>query len=782
MDRYNLPPSRRPRHPISPATDIRQQVPGYEPEEPVRPPVGAPNILLILVDDMGFGASSAFGGPCRMPAAERLAADGLRYTRFHTTALCSPTRAALLTGRNHHTCGMGGVVDTATTAPGYTGRRPREVATVARMLQANGYATGAFGKMHQTPGAESTPAGPFDRWPTQEGFDRFYGFLGAETNQFTPNLIDGLTPIEPPATEEEGYHLSEDLVDQSISWIDSVSTLDPDKPWFCYLSYGACHSPFQLPRSWRGRYRGEFAHGWDQQCEQTLRRQRELGIVPEDADLAPWAEGVPHWDELNDIEKEVAERLMESYASFAEHMDTQTGRLTTAIEQRGQLDDTLIIYILGDNGASAEGGLVGTLNEALTTNGFQDSAERIHERLDDIGGPMAYAHYPVGWALAMDTPYAWAKQVASHYGGTRNGMIVHWPNGIAARGELRHQWHHCIDVAPTLLAVAGIEEPHVVDGAAQRPIEGTPFAYTFADATAPDRHTTQYFEMVGNRGIYHDGWTAVTQHRVPWRLDQARPAPFAEDVWELYDTTTDWTQAHNVAHIFPEKLAELQERFLVEAARYQVFPLDDRMTEKINPKVAGRRDLMGDRLSVTLRPGLPGLREDAAPNMKNRSFTLTASLAVPSEDPVSGVIIAQGGRFGGWSLYLIDGKVCFCHNVCGLQRYTVRHTVPLSPGEHEVTLRFDYDGGGLGRGGIATISIDGVEVQSGRIDSTTPFFFSIDETMDVGRDRGTPVTEDYPQGTANKFGGQLNWVRVDLGVEQDEPSPAETLRAILTTH
>lgn len=766
---------------VAPAVDIRDQDPPYEQAEPLRPPPGAPNVLLVLIDDMGFGASSAFGGPCRMPTAERLARDGLSYTRFHTTALCAPTRQALLTGRNHHSCGMGALPDIATSAPGYTARRPREVATLARILQLNGYATGAFGKMHQTPGAESTPVGPFDRWPTGEGFDKFYGFLGAETNQFAPNLLDGTVPLEPPGTEETGYHLSEDLADQVISWISTNAALDPEKPWFAYLSYGACHTPFHLPRSWCNTYRGEFSHGWDEQRVRTLARQRELGLVPPAAELAPWCEGVPHWDELPTTQRVVAERLMETYAAFAEHTDVQTGRVVDALAARGELDNTLIIYVLGDNGASAEGGIEGTLNEAVTANGFVDTAERIHEQLDDIGGPMTYAHYPVGWALAMNTPYAWSKQVASHYGGTRNGMIVHWPSGITNGGELRHQWHHCVDVTPTILESVGLPVPTEVDGAPQRPVEGTSFHYTFEDADAADRHITQYFEMIGNRGIYHRGWTAVTKHRTPWRMAAPELRSFEEDVWELYDTNADWTQSCNLADEHPDKLAELQRMFLVEAARYRVFPLDGRLTERMNPAIAGRSDLMAGRRSITLHPVLPGLREDAAPNVKNRSYSLVASIRIEAE-AADGVLIAQGGRFGGWSLYVVDSQVRFCHNLCGVERAYVRGDSVLERGAHTVEFHFHYDGGGTGRGGTGNLLVDGAPVGSGRIERTTPFFFSPDETLDIGRDRGTPVTEEYGSGRGNAFTGQLEWVRVDLHSDEVVPLQEEALRAWIATH
>jgi arylsulfatase len=760
--------------------DLRDVVERYEPAPAARAPDGAPNVLLVLVDDVGFGATSAFGGPCRSPTTERLAQNGLRYTRFHTTALCAPTRTALLTGRNHHTCNMGAVPELGTLIPGNTGARPRSTATVARMLSGNGYATAAFGKMHQTPNREQPPIGPFEHWPTREGFDRFYGFVGAETNQFTPNLCEGVTQIEPPRTPEEGYHLSEDLVDQAISWSDSIHSLDPEKPWFCYLSYGACHAPFHVPEEWRGRYRGAFADGWDEQRDRTLARQKELGVVPADALLTPWAEGVPHWHELTDAQRKVSERLMETYAEFLEHTDAQTGRLIDALERSGQLHNTLVIYIHGDNGASAEGGLNGTLNEWATNNGIAESPEEMLDRLDDIGGPYSYALYPVGWALAMNTPYQWTKQVASHYGGTRNGMVVHWPAGIHSRGELRHQWHHCIDVVPTILEAAGIPEPIEVDGVTQKPIEGTSFLYTIADADAPDRHTTQYFEMFGNRGIYHHGWTAVAKHRIPWAMSDL--PPLSEDRWELYDTTTDWTQARNLAADEPEKLRKLQELFIAEAAKYQVLPIDDRLEMRWNPRTAGRPDLMGHRTSATLVRALPALKEDTAPNVKNTSFSITVELQVPETD-ADGVLIAQGGRFGGWSLYVKDGTFCYCYNLAGVKRTYVRAERPLQPGERKVTLDFKYDGGGLGKGGGVTLLVDGERVGSGRLEATQPLGFSVDETLDIGRDRGTPVTEEYPPyPRQNAYRGVIEQVHVSLGRDGVEPPPEEIQRAALTVH
>lgn len=748
----------------------------------VSPPAGAPNVLLVLVDDMGFGASSAFGGPCQMPTAERLAQGGLTYTRFHTTAICAPTRVSLLTGRNHHGAGMGTVPEMATSWPGYDCIRPDSMATLPQTLSSNGYLTGAFGKMHQTPMWEVGETGPFDRWPLNEGFDRFYGFIGAETNHFTPALIDGFTPIAPPRTPEEGYHLSEDLVDQAAAWIENVSHLEPDRPWFNYLSFGACHDPFHVPESWRGRYRGRFEHGWHAQREQTLERQKAMGLVPQDATLPAFDPDVPDWNDLTDDQRTVSERLMELYAEFAEHMDVQVGRLLDRIEQLGQLDNTLVIYVVGDNGAATEAGLYGSANMVGNLNAIPSTTQDIMDQLDDLGGPDTYPHYPVGWALAMNTPYQQSKKYASHYGGTRNGMIVQWPERITDAGGIRHQWHHCVDVTPTILEAAGIPAPTSVDGVEQAPMDGTAFNYTFDDAEASDRHLTQYFEIHGSRGIHHDGWTASTLHnQMPWARPRREPTPFDEDVWELYHTDADWTQARDVADQYPEKLEELKQLFLVEAEKNQVLPLDDRLRERLVPSAAPRPDLLAGRRSIVLKPSMQGLREGVAPDVKNTSFALTADVSV-GEDAANGVLIAQGGRFAGWSVYLIDGVPVYCYNLCGTHTY-VRGSEPLSPGDHRIEVRFDYDGAGPGKGGEADLMVDGTSVGTGRIERTIAFQFSIDETMDIGRDRGTPVTPEYSALPAqNAFTATLHEVRIDLGTSRDTPSDEERRRVALAAH
>jgi len=729
------------------------------PVRPVSPPIGAPNVLVVLVDDMGFGASSAYGGPCRMPTADRLAAGGLRYSRFHVTALCSPSRQALMTGRNHHSVGMGVTSEMATSHPGYNGYRPATAATIAQILGGNGYSTAAFGKWHQTPPAEVSPVGPFTRWPTGEGFGTFYGFMGAEMNHWYPQLYAGTTPVEPDRLPEDGYHLTEDLVDHAIDWIRTQRTLTPDRPFFSYVALGATHAPFHVGREWIEKYAGYFGAGWDAQREWTLARQKELGVVPESTELAPWAEGVPHWDDLTPAARRVAARLMETYAGFAEHADHQVGRLIDTMDELGVLENTLVLYLLGDNGASGEGGIEGTIREHLIGHGFVDDVDDMEAALDRIGDPTTYALYPAGWALAMNTPYQWTKQVASHFGGTRDGFIAHWPGGIAARGEIRHQFHHLIDVLPTLLDAAGLPDPETVDGVPQQPIEGVSMRYSFDDAEAPDERRTQYFEMVGNRGIYQDGWTAVARHGVPWQMTN-QPRPLLDDRWELYDTSHDWSQSHDLADRMPERLHELRELFHVEGERYQVFPLDDRVTERENPELAGRFDLLHGRTSLTFGPHSGRLTEETAPNVKNRSHTISVDIEVT--ETANGVLVAQGGRFGGWSLYCISGRLCYAYNWLAWSLTTIRADVPIGPGRHELVVDFAYAGGPPGDAAAVALAVDGAWVGSGRIAATTAYYFSFDETFNVGVDRGTPVTDDYPP-VHNAFTGTIRGVRIDLG-------------------
>ncbi|MGJ3508255.1 arylsulfatase [Enemella sp. A6] len=735
--------------------DYREQEAALPQRPAVTAPEGAPNVLVILLDDMGFGAPSTFGGPCRMPVADRLAEDGLRFTRFHTTALCSPTRASLMTGRNHHAIGMGSVVELSTGAPGYDGIRPRSAATVAQILRHNGYATGCFGKWHQTPPWEQTAAGPFDRWPTGEGFDQFYGFLGGEASHYEPTLVRNTNFIDPPKEAADGYHLSEDLVDQTIDWLTSLRQ-QSDKPWFTYLSFGATHAPLHVPESWRDKYRGEFSHGWDAERDRILARQKALGVVADDTALAPWQEDIPRWDDLSEQQRTVAERLMELYAAFAEHTDAQVGRLIEHLTETGQLDNTLILYILGDNGPSAEGGFNGTLNETMRFNHVEDTAERIHDQLDDLGGPKTYPHYPTGWAQALATPYQHTKQVASHYGGTRNGMVVHWPAGTAEVGRACHQWHHVNDVLPTICDAVGIPVPESVDGVTQDPLDGVSFREAFDNAEAPETHHTQYFEMFGNRGIYHKGWTAVTYHRSPYLIK--RPStPLADDTWELYDTTTDWSQAENLADEHPEILEELRALFETEARRNRVFPIDDGTTRnRMNADLAGRVRVPITRMRLGPRDGF--LREDAVPNLKNTSFRITAAL----DSLADGVLIAQGGGFSGWSFYLLDGRPVFAYNYVGRDLTHIRADEPLTELPRKLIADFAYDGGGLGQGGLLRIHADDKLIGEGRVDKTVPYFFSLDQTLNVGVDRGTPVTTDYPR-PRFPYAGTIRHITIERG-------------------
>uniref|UniRef100_UPI0035A2227D arylsulfatase n=1 Tax=Phycicoccus endophyticus TaxID=1690220 RepID=UPI0035A2227D len=756
--------SSRSRLPLATATppgdtpvDARDGV-APEPQPPLRPPAGAPNVLVILIDDMGFGASSAFGGPCEMPHAERMAAEGTRFTRFHTTALCSPTRQALLTGRNHHSANMGVIAEIATSFRGYTGIRPDDCATLAQVLRMNGYSTGAFGKMHQTPPWETSPSGPFDRWPTGEGFEKFYGFLGGDTHQYTPALVEGTTPIEPPRTPEEGYHLSEDLVDQLLAWTGALGALTPDKPWFAYLAFGATHAPHHAPREYLERYRGRFDHGYDEQRELTFARQQELGVVPEDADLTEPNAYIPAWSDLTDDDRFVGTRLFEAYAAMASHTDDQVGRVLAALEDRGVLDDTVVLYILGDNGSSAEAGAYGTFNEMAYQNNVLMTTDDIREHVDEIGGPTAFNHMPSGWAQAMNTPYQWSKIVASHWGGTRTGMVLRYPPVVPA-GEARSQFTHVIDVVPTVLELVGIPAPDTVNGIDQSPLEGTSFVYALQDGGAPERHRTQYFEIAGNRGVYHEGWTAVTQHLLPWPDPDWVTPPLDEDRWELYGPD-DWTQAHDVADAHPEVLAALQQRFLIEAAKYHVLPLDDRERERFDARLAGRPDLMAGRTRMTLHPGMTRLNENTVLNVKNTSFTVTADVSLP-EEPVQGAIVAQGGSFGGWCLYARDGHLCYAHNFVGMETYTVRSHEPVGGGDHVLGMAFDYDGGGAGKGGTVRLQCDGRAIGEGRVPRTVPGLFSFDEGLDVGLDSLDPVVRDYttPRG---EFTGTIKAVDIDI--------------------
>jgi arylsulfatase len=739
--------------------DAKDPATMFPPIEPLRPPEGAPNVVIVLIDDTGFAASSAFGGPINTPTAERLAADGLKYNRFHTTALCSPTRQALLTGRNHHAVGMGGITEIATSAPGYNSIRPNTCAPLAETLKLNGYSTAQFGKCHEVPVWETSPMGPFNAWPTGSGFEHFYGFIGGETNQYAPAIYRDTVPVEQPKTAEEGYHFTEDMTDQAIDWIKQQKALMADKPFFVYYAPGATHAPHHVPTEWSDKYKGQFDEGWDALRERTLARQKELGVIPADAELTERPEEIPAWDDMPDDLKPVLARQMEVYAGFLEHTDHHVGRLIDALGELGILESTLVYYIIGDNGASAEGTPNGCFNELVVLNGAAglETTEFMVSKIDDFGTPAAYNHYAVGWAHAMDTPYQWTKQVASHWGGTRNGTIVHWPAGIKATGEIRSQFHHVIDVAATVLDAAKLPEPLSVNGVQQTPLHGISMAYTFDDAGAADRHTTQYFEMFCNRGIYHEGWTAVTRHSIPWLVTTEMPA-FDDDVWELY-APDDWTQAHDLAAEQPDRLRDLQRLFLIEAGKYNVLPLDDRRVERFNPDLAGRPQLVRGTSQV-LFGRMGRLSENSVVVIKNKSHAITALIDVP-EEGANGVIISQGGAFGGFALYAKDGKPAYCYNLFGLQLFKVYGESPITAGEHQLRMEFTYDGGGLGKGGDVQLYVDGEQVGEGRVDGTVPMLFSADETTDVSSDTATPVSDDYGA-RDSEFTGDVRWVQIDV--------------------
>jgi arylsulfatase len=752
----------------------------FPPIEEVHPPKDAPNVLIILIDDVGFGASSAFGGPVHTPAAEKLAGGGLKYTRFHTTALCAPTRAAILTGRNHHSVGMGGITEIATSAPGNNSLRPNNAATIAETLRYNGFSTAYFGKCHEVPVWETSPMGPFDHWPVHSGFEKFYGFIGGESNQWVPELYDGLTPVELP--KDPNYHLTEDLAEKAINWISAQRALAPDKPFFCYFAPGATHAPHHVPKEWIEKYKGKFEMGWDELRKQTFERQKELGVIPEDADLTERPKEIPAWDDMPEELKPVLKREMEVYAGFLEHTDYQVGRLLDHLEKGGILDNTLVFYIIGDNGASAEGTYNGTFNEMINFNGMAalESPDFLRSKIDEFGGPNAYNHYAIGWAHAMNTPYQWTKQVASHWGGTRNGTIIHWPKGIKEKGGMRHQFTHVIDIAPTILEVAGLPEPIFVNGVQQKPIEGTSLAYSFNEPDATEQHDLQYFEMFGNRGIYFKGWTAVTKHKTPWELVGGNVPDLDDDVWELY-APDDWTQAHDLSKEKPDKLHYLQRLWLIEAVKYNVLPIDDRSGERLNPDIAGRPQLIKGNQQI-LFPGMSHLSENSVINIKNKSHSVTAEIIVPEPDEilaskldlekekglVNGTIVAQGTNFGGWALYVKDGKLKYTYNFLGLDIYYVEAPDELPTGLVQVQMEFKYDGGGLGKGGTASLYVEGKKVAEVRVEHTHSMIFSADTTLDVGQKGGPPICEDFNLYSKNAFNGKINWVLIKIGEDSHD--------------
>jgi arylsulfatase A-like enzyme len=697
---------------------------------------------LILTDDIGFGASSTFGGPIQTPNFQRLADSGLRYTMFHTTALCSPTRAALITGRNHHSVASGVITEMATGYPGYNSVVPKSAGSVGEVLRENGYNTSWFGKMHNVPDWMSSQAGPFDLWPSGLGFEYFYGFIGGDTDQWQPgNLYQNTTPVM-PYLGNPNYILDHDLADKAITWMQMQHAVAPNKPWLLYYASGTAHAPHHAPKDWIAKYKGQFDQGWDKVREETLARQKQLGIVPANTKLTKRPDQLAAWNSLSADQKRVFSRMMEVYAGALSYADNQIGRLLDAVQESGQLDNTLVIFIMGDNGASAEGSLQGTTNEVGANQGVPESLPYLLSMMDKLGGPLTYNHYPVGWAHAMDSPMQWTKQVASHFGGTRNGMVISWPGHIKDAGGIRTQFCHVIDIVPTIYEAAGITPPKQMNGVEQKPLEGTSLVYTFDGAKAPTRHTTQYFELVGNRAIYKDGWMAsTTPLRLPWVTfgPEVNPDDFK---WELYNINEDFSQANDLAAKNPGKLKELQDAFDVEAKKFNVYPLDSSFVTRGAPGI--RPSLTAGRTEFTYYPGMLHIPEGSAPNFKNTSWVVAAEVTIP-ENGASGVLATIGGRFGGWALLMQDSKPEFVYAFSNQSEHKFRivSDQPIGAGNHVVRFSFKYDGGGIGKGASGILFVDGKQVAQGQIPRTIPIRFSLDETFDIGEDTGTPVIEDY---------------------------------------
>ncbi len=721
----------------------------------VKAPKRAPNVIIVLVDDLGFGGTSHFGGPVATPTFDELAAQGITYNQFHSTALCSPTRQALKTGRNHHSAAMGKITELATSFPGYTGVLPDDVASVGKMLSYNGYSTSAFGKWHETAVWEISPSGPMTRWPNHQGFDEFYGFMGGETNQWTPTVYHNQNRVETPVDPD--YHFLTDMTTKAIEWIEFQQALTPDKPFFVYYAPGATHAPHHVPQSYIDKQKGRFDAGWDSVREGIFKRQLESGVIPKGTKLADKPDWIKDWKDLSANEKKLFARQAEVFAAFVDMTDTEIGRLVKAVEDIGEINNTLIFYIAGDNGTSAEGVANGLYNEMTYFNAEPKGSDVdfMLQYYDRWGGPETYPHMAAGWAVAFDSPFGWTKQVASDYGGTRQGLAVHWPDGIKSKGEQRTQWHHVIDVVPTILEAANLPQPKVVDGVPQRPIEGVSMVYSFDAANAADRHTIQYFEMFGNRALYDDGWMARTIHVTPWGRPKNR---LADDTWELYHVAEDFSMSTDVAARYPGKLAELRDRFMGEAEKYNVLPLDDRLIELANPQIAGRPDLMFGRTSLTLFQGMAGLLENDFINTKNTSYTIEAEVET-GDTAANGVILAQGGRFGGYSLYVKNGVPIFAYNYLGIDKTKVTGSASLPKGNSTVKMNFSYEGG-RGGGGTVTLSVDGKSVGSGKVAKTEPNVYSADETAGVGVDHETPVSDDYTLETS-KFTGTIHKVTVN---------------------
>jgi arylsulfatase len=704
------------------------------PIEPLTAPTGAPNVLLILLDDAGYGQTTTFGGMIPTPTLDGLAQQGLRYTRFHVTALCSPTRSALMTGRNNHAVGMGTITNWANGYPGYTGSIPKSAAFVSEVLRENGYATAAFGKWHLIPDAETTLAGPYDHWPTHQGYDYYYGFIGAETDQWHPELTEGTKPIEMvvPRGRENDYTLNEDLAAHACAWIEQQKALAPDRPLFLYYATGATHAPLEAPEAWIDKFKGKFDMGWDRYREMVLERQKRLGVVPQDTVLTPRPAELPAWDSLSPDEKKVAERLMEVFAGYMAQADFEIGRVIETLRRTGQLDNTLIFYIAGDNGASLEGNLTGTDNVMEQVNGIQPPASEVVKHLDTIGLDGSNPHYPAGWAWAGNTPFQWGKRIGSHLGGTRDPLVVAWTGHIKEPGSVRSQYQDVTDIFPTILEAAGVPEPKSVDGVEQQPVNGVSFLASFTNPQAPERET-QYFEMHGNRAMYDHGWIAAQRTGLlPWAYtftNNNGPLP-----WELYDLDKDYSEANNLAAKYPEKLAQLQKLFDEEAWKNHVYPID--------PRIAGRQHPNppppGGRAFYTFYPGATHLYDALAPGTRNRTHTFTAYVTIPAGG-ADGVLVAEGGEAAGYSLYIKDGHPAYTYNYFRMKVTTITAPEKLPEGHSVIELHFAYDGGGLGKGATVTLTVNGKKEGEARLEQTVPRAYSFEETFDVGEDSASPV-------------------------------------------
>jgi arylsulfatase A-like enzyme len=750
------------------------------------PPKQAPNILLIMTDDSGFGVPSTYGGVIPTPAMDRVAKAGLKYTQFHSTALCSPTRAALITGRNHHSVGFGVISELATGFPGYNSVIPKDKATIGRILLDNGFATSWFGKDHNTPTFSASQIGPFDQWPIGMGFEYFYGFVGGDTSQWEPNLFRNTTQIYPYVGKEPGtWNLTTAMADDAIDYLNRVNQIDPNKPFFCYYVPGGTHAPHHPTKEWVDKIHDMhlFDEGWNKLRDTIFANQKRLGVIPQDAQMTPWPHDLlKNWDELTADEKKMFIRQVEVFAAYSAYTDHEIGRVIQAVEDLGKLDNTLIIYINGDNGTSAEGQLIGTPNEVAMFNGAQvPVADQLKYFYDVWGTDRTYNHMAVGWTWAFDTPFSWTKQIASHLGGIRQGMCISWPGHIKDVGGIRNQFSHMIDVVPTLLEATGIPAPDYVDGIKQAPIEGTSFAYTFAkeNANAPSRHKTQYFEMMGDHAIYHEGWMLSTKViRPPWIVGAtANPDPVNNVTWELYDLNKDWTQSEDVAAKYPEKVGELKKLFLSEAKKYEVLPLDASAATRL---VAPRPNITAGRSEFVYTHPMTGLPQGDSPLLLNCSYTITGDIEVP-EGGAEGMLVTSGGRFGGWGFYLLRGKPTFTWDLVDLKRQKWQAPDALAPGKHTVEFDFKYDGlgaatlafnsvSGIGQPGTGTLKVDGKEVASQKMEHTLPLILQWDESMDFGSDTGTPV-DDQDYQCPFTFTGKFN--KITIKVDRPQLSAAD---------